>query len=216
LRKAAVIIILILIATFSFVLNAQENNQAQSSAGAPSAPAPSAVPPAPAAGAPQTSPQAQASDSSASGTAEAQARKYIELWNTGDKAAIDAFPEFVMHNHGGRVIVGQSKLARVIGTWRTSMPDLTFTIDDTVAQGDKVAMRVTLKGTYKELLFPEANVPQSPPRSIRATGLLMFKVKDGKIHEVWQELDESAMKVQMGAQWKTRQELDAPAAPGKK
>ncbi len=120
-----------------------------------------------------------------------------------------------MHNHGGRVIVGHDMLERVITTWRKSLPDLTFTIDDKFAQADKAVMRVTLRGTYKELLFPEAGDPQSPPRAIRATGILMFQIKDGKIREIWQELDESAMKVQMGAQWKTRQELAAQSDASK-
>lgn len=140
------------------------------------------------------------------------ARKYFDAWNTGDKTAIESFPAFTIHNHGGHTVVGSGMLERVITTWRKSMPDLTFTIDDTVAQGNEVVMRVTLRGSYKELLFPEANYPQSPPRSIRATGILMFKFKDGKLQDIWQELDESAMKVQMGAQWKTRQELDAEKA----
>jgi predicted ester cyclase len=143
------------------------------------------------------------------------ARKYIEIWNTGDKAGIDSFPDFIMHNHGGRVRVGPGMLGRVISTWRKSMPDLTFTIDETVVQGNKVVMRVTLKGTYKERLFPESGDPQSPPRLIHATGLLMFRTGDGKIQEIWQELDESILRVEMGAQWKTRAELAGDAASSK-
>lgn len=135
------------------------------------------------------------------------AHKYIDVWNSGNKAAIDAFPDFIMHNHGGRAHVGPAMLQRVISAWRKSMPDLTFTIDDTVVQGDKVVMRVTLKGTYKERLFPESGDPQTPPRLIHATGLLMFKTGEGKIQEIWQELDEGIMRVEMGAQWKTRAEL---------
>jgi predicted ester cyclase len=216
LQKAAAIIILTI--TSCLVLKAQGPAQTPAAA-TPSAQTPltGVAPPAPAsaAGAPQSSPQAQAPDSTSSETAEALARKYLELWNSGDKAAIDSFPDFVMHNHGGRVVVDHSMLERVIANWRKSMPDLTFTVDDAVALGDKAVLRVTLKGTYKELLFPEGGDPQSPPRSIRATGILMFKIKDGKVQEIWQELDESAMKVQMGAQWKTRQELAAQSGASK-
>ena len=89
------------------------------------------------------------------------------------------------------------------------MPDLTFTIDDTLAQADKVVMRVTLKGTYKERLFPEAGDPPSPPRLVRATGIFIFKAADGKIQEIWQELDEAILRTEMGAQWKSRAELGA-------
>ena len=146
-------------------------------------------------------------------TAIALARKYVDVWNSGDKSAIDSIPAFIMHNHGGRVLVGPDMLARVVANWRRSMPDLTFTIDDTVVQVDKVVFRVTLRGTYKERLFPEAGEPQTPPRLVRATGIFIFKVGEGKIQEIWQELDESILKVQMGAQWKTRQERAGDSAP---
>jgi steroid delta-isomerase-like uncharacterized protein len=209
LRKAAAVIILT--AALCFVSKAQGQTPAATT---PSAQTPSTggTTPAPAQA---TGAQPAAPVSNSSETSEALARKYFELWNTGDKAAIESFPDFVMHNHGGRVIVGHDMLERVITTWRKSLPDLTFTIDDKFAQADKAVMRVTLRGTYKELLFPEAGDPQSPPRAIRATGILMFQIKDGKIREIWQELDESAMKVQMGAQWKTRQELAAQSDASK-
>ena len=115
---------------------------------------------------PQTSAQAPASSPSAGETPAALARKFVEVWNTGDMAAINSFPAFTMHNHGGRVVAGPEMLGRVVKAWRTSMPDLVFTIDDTVAQGDLVAMRLTIKGTYKERLFPDTADPVSPPRPI--------------------------------------------------
>jgi predicted ester cyclase len=212
LQKAAAVIILT--TTLCFVSKAQGQTQPPA-AGATSAQTPSTggTPAAPASA--TGAPQSPAPDSKSSETAEALARKYFELWNTGDKASIESFPDFVMHNHGARVVVGHDMLERVISTWRKSLPDLTFTIDDKFALGDKAVMRVTLRGTYKELLFPEAGDPPSPPRAIRATGILLFQIKDGKLQEIWQELDESAMKVQMGAQWKTRQELAAQSGASK-
>jgi len=205
LQKAAIII------AFTAVCCLVSNAQGQTPA-APSprnqstgtAPTPSATSPAPS----QSSAQAPAAPTR-SETPEALAHKYIDMWNTGDASAIAAFPDFIMHNHGGRVRVGSAMLSRVISNWRKSMPDLTFTIDDTLAQADKVVMRVTLKGTYKERLFPEAGDPPSPPRLVRATGIFIFKAADGKIQEIWQELDEAILRTEMGAQWKSRAELGA-------
>ncbi len=139
----------------------------------------------------------------------------MDAWNSGDKTAIDSFSDFIMHNHGGRVVVDSAMLERVIANWRRSMPDLTFTIDDTVAQADKAVLRVTLRGTYKERLFPDTGDPQNPPRLVRATGILIFKIVNGKIQEIWQELDESLLRVQMGAQWKspTPSSSQPPANP---
>lgn len=204
-------IIVVLTAVCCVVSKAQDQAPAPAAVARPN-PSAGTPPAAPATGLSQNSQQAPASAAASGETGETWARKYIELWNTGNTTAIATFPDFIMHNHGGRVRVGSSMLERVISTWRKSMPDLTFIVDDTIAQGDKVVLRVTLKGTYKERLFPETGDPPSPPRLIRATGLLMFRTGDGKIQEIWQELDEGIMRAEMGAQWKTRQELAAEAA----
>jgi predicted ester cyclase len=210
LQKTAIIVVLA--AVCCVVSTAQDQAPAPAPAAVARPNSSAGTPPQPATGASQNSQQAPVQAATSGETAEALARKYIELWNTGNAAGIASFPDFIMHNHGGRVRVGSSMLERVISAWRKSMPDLTFIVDDTIAQGDKVVMRVTLKGTYKERLFPEAGDPPSPPRLIRATGLLMFRTGDGKIQEIWQELDEGIMRTEMGAQWKTRQELAAEAA----
>jgi steroid delta-isomerase-like uncharacterized protein len=205
LLKAAAIIVLTAICCFAS--NAHGQTPAATSPGNQSTgtpPAASVTPPT----APRSSPQPSANLSPRE-TPEALAHKYIDLWNSGDASAIAVFPDFIMHNHGGRVQVGSAMLGRVITTWRKSMPDLTFTIDDTVAQADKVVMRVTLKGTYKERLFAEAGDPASPPRLVRATGIFIFRAADGKIQEIWQELDEAILRTEMGSQWKTRTELGA-------
>lgn len=204
-RSAAIIVVFSAVCCFGWNRQGQPlaatspRNQSTGTAPAASATSPAAS---------QNSQQAPAATKSAE-TPEALAHKYIDLWNTGDATAIAALPDFIMHNHGGRVRVDPAMLGRVISNWRKSMPDLTFTIDDTVAQGDKVVMRVTLKGTYKERLFPESGDPPSPPRLVRATGIFIFRVGDGKIQEIWQELDEAILRTEMGVQWKTRTEAGA-------
>jgi predicted ester cyclase len=94
------------------------------------------------------------------------------------------------------------------------MPDLTFKIEDTVIQGDKVAMRLTLSATYKSVLFPFTTppAPTDPPRTIRAGEMLLFRIKDGKIAEIWEQYDELVMRQQMGGSWK----LPATSTPSTK
>ncbi len=212
-QKVSIIIVL---ASFCCVIAAaQDQSQPGSAAVSQAQTSPTVTSPAAPTGVSAES-QGPAPAPTTSDAAIALAHKYIDVWNTGDKSGIESFPDFIMHNHGGRVRVGADMLARVIANWRRSMPDLTFTIDDTVVQGDEVVLRVTLRGTYKERLFPNTGNPQNPPRLIRVTGVLMFKTADGKIQEIWQELDESILRVQMGAQWKTNQELDAQAEASSK
>lgn len=178
-------------------------------------PSAAAQPPAPASqtGSAKTAPQAPAQTASTpSQTAEALARKYVDLWNSGDRAAIYSFPQFVMHPRSGRVLVPPSMLARVIAAWRKSMPDLNFKIEDTIVQGDKVAMRLSFTGTYKDRLFPNTAEPTNPPRIVRATEMLIFELQRGKEGlEIWEEYDELAMRVLMGGQWRSNKELAAAA-----
>jgi steroid delta-isomerase-like uncharacterized protein len=143
-------------------------------------------------------------------------RKYVDLWNTGDFDQFKPFfSPFFMTSHGPRVMVNAGMLMHVITAWRKSMPDLTFKIEDTVIQGDRVAMRLTLTATYKEVLFPftAQPAPNDPPRAIRAAEMLFFRVKDGKIAEIWEQYDELVMRQQMGGSWKALSESKpSPAA----
>jgi hypothetical protein len=45
------------------------------------------------------------------------------------------------------------------------------------------------------------------PRKIHALEMLMFQIRDGKIAEIWDDYDELAMRLQMGAVWRSNQEL---------
>ena len=168
---------------------------------------------------PTQAPAAQATPAQApaataeSQTPEALARKYIELWNTGTQDQINLFPPFVMNSVGARVVVNSGMLKSVIANWRKSMPDLNFEIKDTIVQGEKVAMRVVFTGTYESHLFPFTADPKSvgPNRRIKATDLLMFQVKDGKVVEIWEQYNVAGVQIQMGGKWCT--DVVSSAAP---
>ena len=160
------------------------------------------------------SPQAnglQQNQPSETQSADAMPRKYVEMWNNGDLRPVETMftrPAFITF-HGQRGILDIGNLARVIGSWRKSMPDLKFKIEDTVVQGDRVAMRLTLSGSYKERLFANTAAPEAMPRKIQAIEMLMFLVHDGKIAEVWDDYDELVMRYEMGAIWRSNEQLGA-------
>lgn len=89
------------------------------------------------------------------------------------------------------------------------MPDLNFQIEDTIVQGDRVAMRLTFTGSYKQRLFADTAAPEAAPRKIRALEMVMFLIRDGKIAEIWDDYDELAMRLEMGARWRSNEELGA-------
>ncbi len=146
-------------------------------------------------------------------SAEALAQKYVELWNTGNFDLIDSifqFPAF-MTSRGRRARLDRSMLKRVITAWRTSMPDLNFKIDDTIVQGNRVAMRLAFTGSYKQRLFPNTADPKDHPTGLRATAMWMLEVRDGKIRQMWEEYDEIGMHYLMGGRWRSNEELEAAA-----
>jgi len=193
---------------FLVTLSASLLAQSPSQNPAPASPAPQSVAPAQSA-APEKSPS-----SAPSQPAETLPLKYVELWNTGNPDIAKTLVPFVIFTHGHRNLVNPVMLNNVVSTWRKSMPDLTFKVEDTVIQGDKVAMRLTFTGTYTTRLFPNTMDPatMNPKRKIRGTETLLFQLKDGKLWQIWEEYDEVAMRIQMGGQWRSNQELDAAAS----
>jgi predicted ester cyclase len=199
-------------------VRAQDQPQAPAAAVAPSQQGNTqpASPPVVASPQAETKPEATAATPPESQAADAMPRKYVEYWNTGNLDVLKSFysPMF-MTSHGHRVPVGEDLLRTVIGTWRRAMPDLNFKIQDTIIQGDKVAMRLTFTGTYKALLFARTIPPAKtgPPKVIHGTEMLFFQLKNGKIVDIWEEYDELVMRAQMGGTWVVPPPEAEPASP---
>jgi steroid delta-isomerase-like uncharacterized protein len=79
--------------------------------------------------------------------------------------------------------------------YRSAFPDLTFTIDEIVADGDLVAIRWTSTGTHKGDLFGIA--PTGKQATV--TGITIDKYKDGKLAESWTNWDTLGLLQQLGA-----------------
>lgn len=80
-----------------------------------------------------------------------------EAWNRGDFSSADAMyaPGYILHNPDGPV-EGPAALAAFIASYRTAFPDLTMTIEEMVASGDRVAWRFTVRGTQHGELYGTA------------------------------------------------------------
>jgi predicted ester cyclase len=69
----------------------------------------------------------------------------------------------------------------VVSTMHGAHPDLRFTIDDLVAEGDRVTIRWTLRGTNTGPLFDRP--PSGQPVELAA--IVIFRIANGKITERW-------------------------------
>ena len=82
------------------------------------------------------------------------------------------------------------------------VPDTRLTIEDMVAEGDKVAVRWTGQGTQRGELL---GIPPTG-RHIRVVGISIYRLAGGKIAEQWERWDKLELMQQLGV-------LATPAAP---
>ncbi len=123
-------------------------------------------------------------------------RYYSEVYNKGNMAAVDQLvaPGYVNHNafpgEGGGVNgIKQTALAL-----RTGFPDWHESLEDLIAEGDKVACRVTAQGTHRGEFMGVA------PKGTRVTvtGIDILRVANGRIQERWGEVDVLGLMRQLG------------------
>jgi steroid delta-isomerase-like uncharacterized protein len=126
-------------------------------------------------------------------------RNYIEeAWNKGNLDFIDKNFSSDFVTHGIPNFVGQPAnrdgVKSVISTARNAIPDLHITIEDILAEGDKVPSSWVAKGTHKGDLMgakPTGN-------KISVSEIAVFRVKDGKVVEHWANRDDLGFFQQIG------------------
>jgi steroid delta-isomerase-like uncharacterized protein len=74
------------------------------------------------------------------------------------------------------------------------LPDLRVTIEELVAEGDKVAVRRSYAGTHRGELL---GIPPTG-KQVRLGGISIFRLAEGKIAEQWEQLDRLALLQQLG------------------
>ena len=74
-------------------------------------------------------------------------RFVAEVWNAGILDAADdlVHPDYAVPDVGR----GPDAVKRNVAAFRRAFPDLTWTVEDVVAEGDRVALRLTLHGTHR-------------------------------------------------------------------
>jgi steroid delta-isomerase-like uncharacterized protein len=120
-----------------------------------------------------------------------------EVYNMGN---FDVMPEIFADGylHGsanGPDAIGIAEGARRIGGFVTALPDLEWTFDDVIAEGDQVAARWTTRGTHDGDLLGFA--PTGKP--VEFTGISFFTVRCGKVVEFQTEMDAAGLLEQVGA-----------------
>jgi len=112
-----------------------------------------------------------------------------ELWNTGDLAIADEVfaTDFVNHDTNLPDVIELSSYKAQVAEAHTRYSDFHVTVDDMVAQGDKVAERYTCSATHPN------------GKQFTLTGLNIYRFAGGKIVEQWWSYDMLGALQQVGA-----------------
>ncbi len=124
-------------------------------------------------------------------------RRWVEAFNEGNLDAVDELvtDSYVRHDPNSPEVRGPEEEKRLISMYRSAFPDLRFTIEDMVAEDDKVAMRVGMSATHKGELL---GIPPTENR-LSLTAMEIYRLREGKIEEQWVNVDTLGMMQQIGA-----------------
>jgi steroid delta-isomerase-like uncharacterized protein len=125
-------------------------------------------------------------------------REMEELFNhTGNLDAADEIiaPDYVSYEPTSGEVRGIEGAKQFAAAYRQAFPDLQNTIEDMVAEGDKVVVRFRARGTHQG--ETEAFGPATGKR-MEITGITIKRIFEGKIVEAWTNFDALGMMQQLG------------------
>jgi len=126
-------------------------------------------------------------------------RWFEEVWNQGRAELIDALsaPDVATTglDEGTAEHRGVGPFRIFYDNLRTALPDLHVTVDDILAEGDKVAVRLTAIGTHKQ----EAMGLRATGRRVTIPAIVIVRVANGKVAQAWNSIDHLGLLKQIGA-----------------
>jgi steroid delta-isomerase-like uncharacterized protein len=137
-------------------------------------------------------------------------RIFAEIVSGGDLALADQLvaEDFVDHNPPLPGLgQGRAGMRQLVGSLRAGFPDVQVVIEDMIAEGDEVAVRLRIRGTHEG---PFAGVPATG-RQVEWTAMQILRFANGKNVERWAQIDFMSLMQQLGVIPAPGQ---APAPPG--
>lgn len=124
-------------------------------------------------------------------------RIWIDGLNRGDVSAADsAFaPDCVFHFTGiPAPFPGVGQWKEFVSGLLNAFPDLHFTMEDQIVEGDRVAFRWRATGTHTGPLGPAP----ATGKTVTVDGLIIDRLVGGKVQERWEQFDQALMLQQLG------------------
>lgn len=114
-------------------------------------------------------------------------RRLLAEVDRGNLDVVDAYyaPAYVDHTPSPirSLAPGRDGVRQALALFHQAFPDTTHTIEDLVAEGDRVVARISARGTHTGELFGHAPTG----RVVTLTGITIYRIVEGRIAERWAE-----------------------------
>ncbi len=126
---------------------------------------------------------------------KALVRRWYEDFNQRNLARVDELftPDYVYHNPP-TTLHGPEEFKQFLSLYLTAFPDARFTVEDELAEGDRVASRSTFHGTHQGEFM---GIPPTG-KPVTVTGIGIDRIVGGKFVEGWLNFDALGMLQQLG------------------
>ncbi len=128
---------------------------------------------------------------------KALVRRFVdEVQSAGNIDAVDELcsPEFVNHSAPPGVPSNCEGVKQLTAMFRRAFPDSYFTVEEMIAEGDKVVTRKTFHGTHEGEFM---GIPPSG-RSVSMGLIDIVRVSEGRVVEHWSMGDNLGLMQQLG------------------
>ena len=126
----------------------------------------------------------------------AVARKSFEGISTGDlDKALEPYAADATYHGTDGDFSGLDALKEYFGVYFNAFSNIKVTVQDIIAEGDKVVSRVTYSGTHTGEL---QGIPASG-KQFEMSGISIMRIANGEIAEEWEVFDLMGMMQQIGA-----------------
>lgn len=128
---------------------------------------------------------------------KAKVREYVErIWNRKELDALDELASVGYRRHLGpsEPSIDRSSQKLRLQSLQRALPDVQFSIEDLIAEGDRVVFRVTVRATQRGDLFGVA----ATGKAVAFSAIDILRFEDGLIVEHWGFGDSAALLRQLG------------------
>ena len=118
---------------------------------------------------------------------------YLAAYNAADWDALATHVSADYVHHSGEQELNLAGFVRGAEWFRRGFPDFHVDVVEVLVDGDRAAMRFQARGTHENALFGE----EVTKRTVVLDGITIYAVRDGRIVENWEAMDEGQLRRQI-------------------